>query len=94
MNGFGAFDIKLFIFSLTVWMTLLWAGFAHGQTVIYQDDFEGAVSGWSDNSTDFAPAVTNFLGRFASGQTTTSRTFTVPPNTDELVIEFLSLIHI
>jgi len=88
MNGFGAFDIKLFIFSLTVWMTLLWAGFAHGQTVIYQDDFEGAVSGWSDNSTDFAPAVTNFLGRFASGQTTTSRTFTVPPNTDELVIEF------
>jgi len=39
-------------------MTLLWAGFAHGQTVIYQDDFEGAVSGWSDNSTDFAPAVT------------------------------------
>ena len=88
MNGFGAFDIKLFIFSLTVWMTLLWAGFAHGQTVIYQDDFEGAVSGWSDNSTDFAPAVTNFLGRFASGQTTTSRTFTVPPNTDELVIKF------
>ena len=69
-------------------MTLFWAGYAHGQTVIYQDDFEGAVSGWSDNSTDFAPAVTNFLGRFASGQTTTSRTFNVPPNTDELVIEF------
>lgn len=85
---FGVLDIKSVIFSIAIWITFLWASSAHGQTVIYQDNFEGTVSGWSDNSTDFAPAVTNFLGRFADGQTTTSRTFTVPPNTDELIIEF------
>ena len=88
MKCFGVFRIKSILFSLAIWMTLFWANYAHGQTVIYQDDFEGTVSGWSDNSTDFAPAVTTFLGRFANGQTTTSRSFTIPPNTDELVIEF------
>lgn len=81
-------NIKPFLTSIILWLSLIWASYAHAQTVIYQDDFEGTVSGWSDNSTDFAPAVTNFLGRFADGQTTTSRSFTVPPNTDELVIEF------
>ena len=68
---------------------LLMSGVAQAQTtIIYQDDFEGAVSGWSDNSTDFDPDVTQFLGRFADGQTTTSRTFTIPPNSDEMIITF------
>jgi len=61
---------------------------AFAQTVIYQDDFEGAVTGWSDNQTDFDPDVTRFLGRFDENPTSTSRTFTLPPNTNELIIEF------
>lgn len=74
---------------MTFWAWLFLATQAFAQTtVVYQDDFEGTVSGWSDNSTDFAPAVTRFLGRFSAGQTSTSRSFTVPANSDELIIEF------
>ena len=80
---------KICVRSIFLWLWLCLAMNAQAQTtVIYEDDFEGTVSGWTDNSTDFAPAVTNFLGRFADGQTTTSRTFTVPAGSDELVIEF------
>ena len=61
---------------------------AQAQTVIYQDDFEGSVSGWSVNDTDFDNDTTNFLGRFANGNTTTSRTFTVPAGATSLEIEF------
>lgn len=57
-------------------------------TIVYQDDFEGAVTGWSINNTDSDPDVTTFLGRFDNNPTSTSRTFTVPANTDQLVIEF------
>lgn len=57
-------------------------------TIIYQDDFEGAVTGWSINNTDFDPDVTRFLGRFDNNPTSTSRTFTVPPNTSQVIIEF------
>ena len=61
----------------------------HAQgTVIYQDDFEGTVTGWSNNTTDFDPDVTRFLGRFANNPTSTSQTFTIPANTDQVVIEF------
>jgi len=68
---------------------LLMSGVAQAQTtIIYQDDFEGVVSGWTDNSTDFDSDVTQFLGRFAAGQSTTSRTFTIPPNSDEMIIAF------
>jgi len=61
---------------------------ALAQTVIYQDDFEGAVSGWSDNSTDNAPLLTNFLGRFSGGNEEVTRTFTVPAGATSLEIEF------
>ena len=89
MKEFTICDMKSFFFIISLWLLLIWTSSAHAQsTVIYQDYFEGAVSGWSDNSTDFAPAVTTFLGRFADGQTSTSRTFTMPANTDELGIEF------
>lgn len=89
MKEFTVYDMKSFFFITSLWLLLIWTSSAHAQsTVIYEDDFEGAVSGWSDNSTDFAPAVTNFLGRFATGQTSTSRTFTMPADTDELVMEF------
>lgn len=57
-------------------------------TVVYTDDFEGAVTGWSVNSTDFAASVTNFLGRFDNSPTTTTRTFAVPTGTDSLEIKF------
>ena len=69
-------------------MLLVFSSSAYGQTVIYQDDFEGTVSGWSNNQTDFDPDVTRFLGRFDVNPTSTSRTFTVPANTDQLIIEF------
>lgn len=61
--------------------------FAQG-TVIYQDDFEGSVSGWSDSRTDFDPDTTTFLGPFDVNMTSTQRTFAVPAGSDSLEIEF------
>ncbi|MEP1230298.1 MAG: DUF11 domain-containing protein, partial [Litorimonas sp.] len=69
--------------------SLLMAQSALTQTVIYQDDFEGAVSGWSSNTTENAPIIgTNFLGRFGGSAAETTRTFTVPAGTTALDIEF------
>ena len=77
------------VYSLVLWVALLHAASSQAQTlVIYEDDFEGAVSGWTDNDTDFDPDVTNFLGRFASGQTSTTRVFTTPAGADEIIIAF------
>lgn len=62
---------------------------ASAQTVVYQDDFEGAVSGWSSNTTENAPIIgTNFLGRFGGTSAQTTRTFTVPADATALDIEF------
>ncbi|MEP2735371.1 MAG: hypothetical protein ABJP34_03655 [Erythrobacter sp.] len=63
------------------------ASFAQS-TILYQDDFEGPVSGWTLNNTDFDPDVTRFLGRFDNSPTSTSRTFTVPPSTERVDIVF------
>jgi len=60
---------------------------AQGVT-IYSDDFEGTVSGWSVNNTDFDPDVTTFLGRFDNNPQETERTFTIPPGMDRVEIEF------
>ena len=57
-------------------------------TVIYQDDFEGTVTGWTVNNTDFDPDVTNFLGRFDNSPSSTSRTFTIPASTGQVDIVF------
>jgi len=54
-------------------------------TTIYQDDFEGTVTGWTINNTDFDPDVTTFLGRF---DTSTSRSFTIPASTARVDIVF------
>lgn len=68
---------------------IMWCQAAYAQsTIIYQDDFEGTVSGWSINNTDYDPDVTRFLGRFDNSPTSTSRTFTTPANTDYVTIEF------
>jgi len=69
-------------------LSLTWATFGFAQTVVYSDDFEGGASGWSINSTDFDPDVTRFLGRFDNSPTQTSRTFTIPANTDRVEISF------
>ena len=61
---------------------------AYGQTVIYQDDFEGTVAGWSINNTDFDPDVTTFLGRFDDAPSQTSRSFSVPAGSTQIIIEF------
>ena len=77
------------VYSLVLWVALLHAASSQAQTlVIYEDDFEGAVSGWTDNDTDFDPDVTNFLGRFSAGQTSTTRVFTTPAGADEIIIAF------
>ncbi len=69
--------------------SLFMAQHASAQTVVYQDDFEGAVSGWSSNVTENAPLLgTNMLGRFGGSTAETSRTFTVPVGTTALDIEF------
>jgi len=73
---------------LVLFMLLFAAPAAYGQTVIYQDDFEGTVSGWSINNTDFDPDVTTFLGRFDNAPTQTSRSFSVPAGSTQLIIEF------
>jgi hypothetical protein len=61
---------------------------AIAQIILYEDDFEGVVSGWSDNRTDYAPAFSTFLGRFGEFNQETSRTFSVPASTDRVEIEF------
>lgn len=66
----------------------LCASSAWAQTILYTDDFEGTVTGWSVNNTAFDADVTRFLGRFDNNPTTTSRTFTVPTSTDHVEIEF------
>ena len=85
----GSYLDRVMFWSVMLWGVFLSASYSHAQsTIIYQDDFESSVSGWSVNDTDFAPLVTNFLGRFADGNSETSRTFNLPANTEELVIEF------
>ena len=72
--------------AILLFLSLFMVQTAFAQTVIYQDDFEGPVTGWSDNQTDFDPDVTRFFGRFDENPTSTSRTFTLPANTNELII--------
>jgi len=57
-------------------------------SVIYSDDFEGTVSGWSINNTDFDADLTRFLGRFDINPTTTSRSFAIPAGANRVEIEF------
>jgi len=57
-------------------------------TLVYEDDFEGTVSGWSVNNTDFDPDVTTFLGRFDDSPQSTSRAFSIPAGTDSVEIAF------
>ena len=81
--------MKFWLSSIVFLSLLLCSQMGHAQgTVIYQDDFEGPVTGWSNNRTDFDPDVTRFLGRFANNPTSTSQTFTIPANTEQVVIEF------
>lgn len=61
---------------------------SHAQTVIYSDDFEAGVSGWTNNQSDFHAGTTNILGRFDNSPMETSRTFTIPANTDRVEIAF------
>ncbi len=75
-------------FIFAIFITVLYAESSNAQTVIYQDDFEGPVSGWSNNSTDFDPDVTRFLGRFDNSPNSTSRTFNIPAGTDRVEIEY------
>ena len=57
-------------------------------TVLYSDDFENPVIGWSINNTDFDADVTQFLGRFDDSPNETTRSFTIPTGTTRVEIEF------
>ncbi|MDD9912340.1 MAG: cadherin-like domain-containing protein [Alphaproteobacteria bacterium] len=56
--------------------------------IIASEDFEGVVTGWSDNTTtDGGTGLSTFLGRFASGAIT-EKTFEISPNAAEVVVSF------
>ena len=79
------------ILCASVWALaiLLWPNAALAQsTVLYTDDFESGISGWSDNSATTHPNTTQFLGRFDNNPTTTSRNFALPAGTDYVEIAF------
>lgn len=79
----------LLMSSLILLVSLLLSSKAYSQSsIIYQDDFEGTVSGWSVNNTDYDPDVTRFLGRFDNSPTHTNRTFVIPPSTGRVDIVF------
>ena len=80
--------MKVWFASIMCLFMLIFTQLAYAQTVVYQDDFEGSVSGWSVNDTDFDPDTTTFLGPFDVNGTSTSRTFNVPAGSTQLVIEF------
>lgn len=86
----GVLVIVKYAFYGAVWLLLAtttpWANAQ--STVVYQDDFEGPVTGWSINNTDFDPDMTRFLGRFDNSPKSTTRTFTLPASTDYVDIEF------
>ncbi|MFL4471863.1 Hint domain-containing protein [Tateyamaria armeniaca] len=64
------------------------------ETVLYEDDFEGAVTGWSNNQTDSDPSLGTSLGRFGSpdGIIATQRTFDLGSDADEITVDFDALL--
>lgn len=83
--------MKLRLLVAAILLQLLFAAApARAQLVIYQDDFNAGVSGWSSNTNESNPITGGFLGRFRPGSPSlsTSRTFGVPPSIETVVIEF------
>lgn len=78
----------LLLIGVTIWGIFCGTQAVAQGVTIYSDDFEGAVSGWSVNNTDFDPDVTTFLGRFDNNPKETQRTFTIPSNMDRVEISF------
>lgn len=78
------------LLGLAFWLTglSLCAHGAAGAQVLYQDDFESGVSGWSTSISESHPAFTRYLGRFDNSPNQTSRTFAVPAGSQSLVIAF------
>ena len=68
------------------------ASAAPGSTgsVLFEDNFEGGASGWSDNTTETSASLSTFLGRFggADGRVATERTFALDQTADFAIIEF------
>ena len=56
-------------------------------TIVANEDFEGAVSGWSAGSA-VSSNVTNVLGPFANGNNTTEKTFTLSSSASEANLTF------
>ncbi|MEM6373388.1 MAG: Hint domain-containing protein [Pseudomonadota bacterium] len=63
-------------------------------TVIYEEDFEGTVEGWSNNQTESDPGLGTSLGRFgtADGTIATERTFDLGQDAEEVSVDFDALL--
>jgi hypothetical protein len=72
-------------FFIALWLAL--PSCAEAQ-VIYSDNFENGVTGWSDNTNESATGFSRYLGRFDTGRKETERVFVVPPATDDVTISF------
>ena len=64
------------------------------ETVLYEDDFEGTVKGWSNNQTETDSNLGTSLGRFGSpdGTIATQRTFDLGSDAQEINVEFDALL--
>ena len=58
--------------------------------ILFEDNFEGGATGWSDNTTEASAGLSEFLGRFGGtdGRVATERTFTLDQTADFAIIEF------
>ncbi|MEM8655971.1 MAG: Hint domain-containing protein [Pseudomonadota bacterium] len=64
------------------------------RTTIFEDDFEGGATGWTDNSTESDPGLGTSLGRFGSadGTVATERTFDLGDDADQVQVQFDALL--
>ena len=64
------------------------------ETIIYEDDFEGTVEGWSNNQTETDSGLGTSLGRFGSpdGTIATQRTFDLGSDAEQINVDFDALL--
>lgn len=65
-----------------------------GTTILYSEDFEGTVEGWSNNQTETDPNLGTSLGRFGAGDgaIATERTFQLGSDAEQIEVDFDALL--
>lgn len=63
-------------------------------TALYEDDFEGGATGWTNNTTETDPNLGTSLGRFGSpdGPIATERSFDLGADAEQVQVEFDALL--